>query len=37
MMTWTNGVRFDGNFVNGKRNGDGTLYFPDGDFFMGMT
>ena len=34
-MTWTSGDRYEGQFENGLRDGQGAYYFPDGDRYEG--
>ena len=35
VMKWTNGDVYEGNFVNGARNGEGWLHFADGSYYFG--
>jgi len=36
IYTYDNGVKYEGEFVNGKKNGKGTCTYPNGDKYIGM-
>jgi hypothetical protein len=35
VMIWPNGISYDGNFLNDKMHGHGTLTFPDSRKYCG--
>ena len=35
-MTWTDGTRYQGQFINGKMDGRGLKTWPNGNTFDGM-
>lgn len=35
VMTWNNGDVYEGSFVNGTRDGQGSLHFADGSYYYG--
>jgi len=34
-MIYVDGESYEGNWVDGKRNGEGIIYYPDGTFYRG--
>lgn len=34
-MKWVDGHEFWGHFINGKEEGEGTLKFPNGNYYIG--
>lgn len=36
MYEWPDGEKYEGGFVNSKREGKGTFYYKNGDIYEGM-
>lgn len=36
VFTWTDGRKYEGNYVRDKKEGYGCLYWPDGKIYKGQ-